>query len=51
MLSGKAARDMIYLKCELVSYAEDMCDYDSDSDDTNCKPQLVGRGADPSFNK
>ena len=33
MLRGKAARDMVCSGCELVSYAEDICDSDIDSDD------------------
>ena len=46
MLRGKATRDMVYffLKRGMVSSAEDMGGYDSDSDDTKCKPQLWGGG-------
>ena len=48
MLRGKGTRDMVYLGYELISYAEDMCDSDIESDDAKSN---VSWGAHLSFNK
>ena len=48
MLRDKNTRDMVRSGCELISYAEDMCDSDIELDDIQSS---VSWGAHLSFNK